>query len=369
MTEDAPRRRALLQAALALPLAGCLPAPYGTYYRPAAVDAPARLKRGWCQGGAGPESVIELDAPLPLTAQVEVASGRPPGPLRLSFVLPAGRSLAFATDEAKLVGGDGRVLAVRPPLSVRRSLDVAPGRTAEADALAPIARPETGAYLALRAELAGGFGPPALRLRGPELRIDDRPLAALEVDLARPEGDGLLRYRSTERRRTLEARTADCRRDTPQRACENLLLYDDLSFEHRNAGAAWQGSVNVYRRGSSLQPLRVELTLQAPGSRRWQLADGRLRLDDPASGRHETLSFAAMTLGFDQSFPLSTPIRATPAAWPADTHCRLELAVPEGWERFELRLPAAHLDGRPAAFPALRFERRRFDGGFEPFNC
>lgn len=366
---DALRRRTLLRAALALPLAGCLPTPYGSYYRPSAVGAPARLKRGWCQGGAGPESVIELDAPLAMSAQVEVVAGRPPGPLRLSWVVPAGRSLAFASEELRLTGTDGRTSTQRPTLSVWRTLTVAPGQVAEADRLAPLALPQAGASLALRADAPGGFAPPALRLRGPQLRVDDRPLAPLAVELARPEGDGLLRYHSAERRRALETRAADCRRETPQLACENLLRYDDLSFERPDAGATWRGALSAFRRDSGFQPLRVELKLEAPAARRWLLVDASARLEDPATDRQERLSFSSMAVSFAQSAPLSTPIRPTPPDLPGDTRCRLELPLPEGLDSFELRLPAARLDDRPVDLPALRFERRRFDGGFEPFNC
>lgn len=362
-------RRRLLGAALVLPLTACLPMPYGSYYRPSAVDAPARRQRGWCQGQAGPETVLELDAPLPLSARVDLGPGRPPGPLRVDFVVPAGRTLQFLSDEVRLVETGGRASTVRPSLTVQRRFDIAPGSVAATETLAPLAASATGAVAVLAAEAPGGFAPPSLRLRGPQVQFDGRVLPPFLVDLARPEGDGLLRYRSADRVRQLEARTADCRRDTPQRACDNLLRHDDLSFERRDGDGLWRGSVSAFSSRGAQRPLRVELTLAAPQVRRWRLMDPSATLEETGSGHRETVSFASMALRLEQSGPLSSTVQPTPADRPAETSGRVELPLPEGLERFDVRLPAARIDGQTVDFPTLRFERRRFDAGFEAFNC
>lgn len=362
-------RRRVLGAALVLPLAACLPMPYGSYYRPSAVDAPARRKRGWCQGQAGPETVLELDAPLPLTARIDLGAGRPPGPLRVDFVVAAGRTLQFLGDEVRLVDAGGVASAIRPSLSVQRRFDVAPGSAPVTEALAPLAASAPGATVVLMADAPGGFAPPSLRLRGPQVQLDGRTVAPVFVELARPEGDGLLRYRSADRVRQLEARTADCRRDTPQRACDNLLRYDDLSFEQRDQDGGWRGSVSVFSSRGAQRPLRVELALAAPQARSWRLVDPSATLEETGSRRRETVSFASMALRFEQAGPLSSTVRATPAGQPAETSGRLELPLPDGLQRFDVQLPAARIDGHAASFPTLRFERRSFDGGFEAFNC
>jgi len=88
-----PHRRALLLGALALPLAGCVATPYGTYYRPSTRDPGARLRRAWCGGRAGPGTVLELDAPagvrLVVRAERDGAQRqRPDLPLRVEVTLP-----------------------------------------------------------------------------------------------------------------------------------------------------------------------------------------------------------------------------------------------------------------------------------------
>lgn len=362
------RRRALLRTALALPLAGCLPVPYGSYYLPTAVDAPARRVRGWCQGQAGPETRLELDQPLPLSAQVQLVPGRPAGPLRLAVRLPPGRSLQFDADELQMVLGDGRRLSSRPTMAVWRTLALPPGVEADAARLAPLAGPA-----ATRATMSAlgpeGYAPRTLRLRGPTLGIDGRRLAIPAETLTRPEGDSLLRYRSAARLRELEARTADCRRDTPQRACDNLLRYDDLSFQGSEDELVWRAmvaSVDISRRG---RQLRVDLGLESPRALRWRLVEPQLVVDDEAGAGRRTLELRSLDLRYTQNGPLAAAIRATPSELPAETHVEIDLALPEGLERFDVRLPAARIDGRASALALLRFERRSLDGGFEPFNC
>lgn len=368
---DAPlRRRRLLLAAMTLQLVGCLPMPYGRYHLPSAVDAPARRRRGWCQGQAGPETQIELDTPLPWVAQVLSVPGRA-DLLRVELTLPASRGLQFASDELQLVGADGRVLAQRPQARVRRAVRVTPRLDVDAAKLSPAATAQPSIVAAvLTADGPAGYAPTSLKLAGPRLLADGRSVAVPTIELDRPDGDAVLRYHSLERRRALEAQVGACRRDTPQRACDNLLRYDDLSFEQADgSGFAWRGTVSSFDSRVRPRPLRIELTLDAPHAGRWRLDDPTVMLSDAATGHRESVRVESMTLRFDQTVALSAPIRPAPAEHPAETRWQVEVPLPADLDRFELRLPAARLDGREATFPRLRFESRAFDGGFEPFNC
>ena len=83
-----------LLAPLVAPLAGCVVAPYGTYYRPSSSVPGASFRRAWCQGQAVPTTQIELPLGdgLTLSARAErdyIERDRPELPLRVVLTVPA----------------------------------------------------------------------------------------------------------------------------------------------------------------------------------------------------------------------------------------------------------------------------------------
>jgi len=96
-------------------LAGCLPAPYGTYYRPS-LDVPgATAVRQSCGGQAGPPS--RLRAPLAPSVRLDLSAASAlssPPTLGLDFTLSPGATLRFASAQATLDGAT----PVAPRLSV-----------------------------------------------------------------------------------------------------------------------------------------------------------------------------------------------------------------------------------------------------------
>lgn len=377
------RRRLLLLTGLSLPLAGCLPAPYGSYYRPSTADPRARALRGWCGGQAGPLSVLEidLDSGLRLRARAErdyVERERPDLPLRLDLQLPAAppsRFVAAALTLRETAGGK----TIEAPLAVRvvRSISLAAGAEVDASALRPggaaalandAAAPQGTARWQFRA--AADFAPASFALQLPTVHIGAQRFDTPAVVLSRPgsaarPGD----YRSAAEQQHLRDREAACRRDTPKLACENIVPYSERSFAISAGPLHWSGRWSRFESSARAEPLTGSLSLAVTDPRPWRLADPAVTLSDPTSGRREQLQPGSFDIRFDDRIALDTPLQPAPAAQRASTTLYLEASLPPGLAGFEVQLPPLLLGERRIDMPPIRFERRSFDGGVAPFNC
>lgn len=382
-----PARRALLRGALTLPLlavAGCVAVPYGPYYRPVAGSG-ARLRRAWCQGQAGPETTVEIDAGAGVrvvaSAHRESLRRDEPGlPLRVQVTLPAGVPARFVSARADLrETGSGRALDV--PLAVRV---VASARVAADAWVDPLRlRPAAGAgrprdprrahgLLRTSFQAPAGFAPAAMSLQLPAVQTGGpggATLATPPVLLRRPGSDKRPGdYRSEAEQQHLREREAACRRDTPKLACENIVPYGERSFAVEAGALHWSGRWWRFETAARAEPLRGELELAVQDARPWRMAEPVVQLTDPAGGGTALrLPFPALDLLFDDDIALATPLQAVPGG--GAPRLLLEAALPDGLPGFELVLPPLELGAQRVEIAPLRFERRMFDGGVEPLNC
>jgi hypothetical protein len=378
-------RRQLMLGALALPLApalsGCIVAPYGPYYRPHSADPAARYKRAWCQGQAGPVTRIEfqLDGGVTLSARAErdyPERSRPELPLRLSLTLPGSRAARFEAERVQIVATGGATIDV--PVTVRAAGGVTLAADAWVDAavLRPAARVVEGAaehpYGRAWIRLAGpaGFTPEVITVGGPTVEVEGKAIAFPPLELRRPASAGNPNeYRSAAEQASLEARAAACRRDTPQRACQNLIDFGaSRSFHFASGPLQWQGRWfrAAWRSGEPWLDGEMWLALREP--RRWRFASNRIELRD-AAGAAQTLTFAQFELRFNDRIALDAPLHERPVERRADTQVQIEALLPGDVGDFEVRLPPLRIgDGRVVIAP-IRFDKRSFDGGIEPFNC
>jgi len=367
------RRRALLRAAALLPLGtlgGCIVAPYGTYHRPSADQPGARLVRGWCQGRAGPETGIDLEfAGLRLHARTEPVRVGTPTVLWLSAVLtvPAGAALHWPAAPRLLA--DGRTMPVEPTVSARRAHDVAAGQWLEADRL----RPGRGAvdpaspFGALALRLAPS-GPAASRITvdGLSLESEGGRFVLPATTMALPGGRSTPHtYRSAEEQAAARARAQACPRDTPDRACDNILDFAEISHSGQDAGWRWRGRWYQFPRGNGPGQLEGEMTLASLQHRRWRFGDDAFRVRDDGGAPPRPLRIAHASVTFEDAVEPGAVV--APSA--VETRVHVQARLPEGAPSFELRLPSLVVNGARVEPPPLRFERRSFDGGIEPFNC
>lgn len=375
-------RRHLLLAGLAAPLAGCVALPYGSYYRPASADAGARVRRAWCGGQAGPGSVLQLDGPLGL--KLEATTDKPasrrqlPGvPLRVQLSLPVVGPLRFAGAPKLLDATGGRPIAAPITARLSSSVRIASDALVDAQALRPAGasgRAREGQPPHGRAswtlQLPADFAPARIELQLPAVQQQGQLLSTPPVLLSRPgserrPGD----YRSEAEQQHLREREAACRRDTPQRACENIVAYSERSFALRAGPLAWEGQWARFEGGAAPTPVRVTQSLVVAQAGAWRLAEPQLHLLDPATGRRLALPLPQMHLQFDEQFDFDTPLLAQAVLQRESLRLFIEADLPDELPAFELHLPTLQVGEQAVTLAPLRFERRSFDGGIEPLNC
>lgn len=377
-------RRRLLTAVLALAsggLAGCVVAPYGPYYRPSTEHPAATYKGAWCQGVAGPKAVIELPLVqgVALTARAQrnyAERNRPELPLRIEFTVPPYQPARFASAALGVVDArSGKTLGQAPEVTVYRYA------TLPADAWIDPARirPSGSAGTALktdaphgsailRVSFEPGFTPDRLRLDGVVINRDDGVLRMPAVAMSRPASKSSPRdYRSAEMQASLEQRAASCRREAPQSACDNIVEHGTESFAVAEPAALWSGRWFVFGDGARARVEGgIDFAPRAPG--RWRLASTAVTLRD-ADGTARTADIQQLRIAFNDRIALDTPLFAGAVDGTGDARVTIEVLLPGSAPDFDVVLPDLLLGAQRIAIPPIRFERRTFDGGIEPFNC
>ncbi|MDZ7653584.1 MAG: hypothetical protein U5L03_14065 [Burkholderiaceae bacterium] len=377
-------RRRLLLGALALPLApaltGCIVAPYGAYYRPQSADPGARYKRAWCQGQAGPTTRVEfqLDGGVTLSARAErdyPERSRPELPLRLSLTLLGGVPARFEGERVQIVGADGA--ATDAPVTVLASGGVTLPADAWVDvtALRPAgvragAAADPHGRARIRVSGPAGFTPEVFSFEGPSVEVEGSVIVFPPLEVRRPASAGNPNeYRSAAEQASLEARAVACRRDTPQRTCQNLIEYGaSRSFHFDSGPLQWQGRWfrAAWRPGEPWLDGELSLALREP--RRWRFASNRISVRE-AAGAAQSLTFAQFDLRFVDRIALDAPLHEQRVEGRAETQVQIEALLPGDVGDFEVRLPPLRIGERRVAIAPIRFEKRSFDGGIEPFNC
>ena len=363
-----PVRRRLWLGALALPLAGCVVTPYGAYYRPSSAHAGARERRAWCQGQAGPVNGIELD--LGGGVQLRASTERPtaPGlPLRVEVGVPAHTALRFTEPAVAVVQGSAASVPLRA--TAMRTLAVNPLEWIDPAALRPgtaAVADEPHGTLLVRTQPLRIPPPRRITVQGLSVLAEGRaatvlPPATMERVASRAQPYA---YRSAQEEAALQARAAACRRDTPRLACQNIVDFAGASHSERLPQLRWDWRwwEAPWPAGSTVDG---ELRLAVLQAGRWRLDASGLQLADADGGAAQPLRLAAGTLTFSDSVDLQRGL----ASAQVQTRLLLEAELPAGVEAFELLLPAMLRNDTRIAPAAIRFDRRSFDGGVEPFNC
>jgi hypothetical protein len=233
------------------------------------------------------------------------------------------------------------------------------------DAEAPHGR----AYL--RADGPPGFAPEAFTLVGPQVVLDGTPVPWPPLTLRWPAGGRpTADYRSDAEQALLAARAEACRRETPQRACANLLEFGmSRSFAAEAAPLRWQGRWWRSPRRDGTVAVDGEMSVAPTTDAPWRLADAVIRLRDEAGGVEHALRIERLQVVFRDRIAMDTPLHAGRAAGAGASEVQIEALLPGDVPDFELRLPPLQVGTATRQIAPIRFERRRFDGGVEPFNC
>ena len=378
-------RRRLLKGALAMPataLVGCVATPYGPYYRPSSGHPGATLKGAWCGGMAGPKSTIELPlAPgVTLTARAErdyLERDRAELPLRMTLTLPSSEPARFGSERLKVVElAHGKPLGNEPAVRVFRYAAlpadawIDPVRVRPSGAAGrPLIDDELHGEASVRVSMEPGFTPARVQLDGLTIVLDGGSIRMPAVTMGRPASKSSARdYRSAALHAQLQEKAATCKRDTPKLACDNIVEHSSFSFLERQSAARWAGRWYVFGDGPRAQlDGEVTFALRQPG--RWRVESNAVTVRDAEADDRRTARFAQVNLALNDRIALDTPLFAGPVDGTGNARVSIEVLLPGAPQDFEVDLPELQLGSKRIEIPPIRFDRRTFDGGFEPFNC
>jgi hypothetical protein len=375
-----------LGSALCFMLHGCLPAPYGAYYRPSYPDPSATLSKEYCGGQAGPPSTLSFNAPEGVIVSVSAPKRRMDSEqerhLRISMSIPAGTRLKFLADGFELaesLEGTGRRITVEISLSTSLKLGIdnwvdieqfgpTDAQTARNFAASNPEHPITTARLSV--PNLKSFAPDTVSLQMPALSRDGKSTRPPPIELLSDSRTNSSRvYRTKPYLQALEERLAKCRTETPQRKCGDIARYDaeGLRFsldDFTLSGRFWVWDVQTNT------PFSSEVALTTNDVTRWRFAGPEIRFTDLATDDIRQDRMGPMLVSWKLKVPFATAIRAVDTGESPSTRLVIESSLgTRDASKYVIRLPPVQINGREYILKPIELELHRFDGGFEPFNC
>lgn len=367
---------------VAAALSGCVPAPYGPYYRPSYPDPSSTLQKAYCGGQAGPPARLAFQGPGDVGVSVRAETPLQPGEPRLLHVaidLPAGTRFQFLAETVALAASRDDEAASRvPAVSVTASLKLQgddwidfaqAGPTSLDVARRYLAANPEGRFADVRFDIGrlGQFAPARMQVEFPALQLDTASVAIPGMELQQQAGSSFPIYRTAEYAQTLQQRYAACLRQTPASNCHYIPTHDPYGFRHEAERFALAGRFWVT--GEAAQAtLNAEFEAGVRVSGRWRFADNEVRLRDAASGEVRVMPLRNPRVVWSYAVPLAAEVRSV-AAGSTRIDVRTSVGGDHEASRYVLTLPPFLLNGTRHEFGPIEFERRLFDGGFEPFNC
>lgn len=374
---------ALLSSSLIM---SCMPAPYGSYYRPAYPDNNATLSREDCHGQAGPMSKLSFTLANNISISVSAKKNylqreRSDTPLTIDITLPPGESIRFLSDQitfTTFANSEHRVMPMH--MRVLGRMYINSDTTIDLDKIGPVSA--SVAYEAHKthpdwplvdAEIhewngISNFHPRTLIAHFPAIEIDDRKVSAKpEVFTASGGPDAWWYYETEQHRQEREQKFNRCMEDTPQLNCRNIL---EIIQEGTNQK---QGDIEYRARlwKTDTPDLRYVLNLLSYSEAALRFLDNKTVFEDHHGGKKQAHQFDTVYLVIGWlELPLSTEIRGITHGNNASTLLRIEGSLGDKMEStIHIHLPALLINGERYELAPIELELRRFDGGMEPFNC
>ncbi len=380
--------RFFLAGLLLLQLQGCIPAPYGPYYKPSYPDSSAALIKEYCQGQAGPPAILTFTGPEEVRFSVSAArkymldDKRADRPLRISINVPAGTQFQFLTDGIGISdkAGDPGML-MRPDMEVNAATTFATDTAFDFDKLAPTSTLAAATSPEAKAGKMLGkmhiylpdirnFVPRRFQLQFPPLQLDTGvqvfPAQTLHTE---NYGNHGYVYQTDEYRKALEDRRDACLKNTPAKNCQYIVELNSDSLQHRSGNFTLNGRFYVFNTADhSPFAASIELTFHSTAS--WRISDPVIRLKDLNSGEQHDYKITQMPLWFDYTVPLTTPVRGVGNSASARTTLYIDTSLGSKMApHYFVQLPSLRINGHDYTLKPIELELRLLDGGIEPFNC
>lgn len=371
-------------------LSGCIPAPYGAYYRPAYADASSRLTKAYCGGQAGPPAVLSFNGPEGLQLTISALRGyvdrkRDDWPLRIAISLPPGTQWQFLADHLSVsesatpTPAEQRALPVELQAGTSLTIDAhdwidyaEQGPTDAAVAEAYLASHPQNALteVSLPTQEFAHFTPSVVAVELPAIETPARTLVWPATDLHPIDSrSGTRIYRSPAYTEELLANQARCLARTPQLHCDYIVSADPYALKIASGGFTFKGSADIWDLAKP-SPFRFNFELSSRSTVKWRLPEPAIRFRDIATGEVRAGAIKTLHIAWHVSVPLSTAIRATAAGMQPRTGLLIEASLGERHApHYFINLPPMQINGHRYTLKPIELELRLLDGGIEPFNC
>ena len=381
--------RPLLPWLLPLALAGCVPAPYGSYYKPVYPDPSSIITKPYCGGMAGPPTQLSFTGPEGIKLSISATKAyaekdRKDWPLSLSIDIPKGSTFRFLEEGYEIAyTPSDKGSMVRGEILVSTAVTLPANAWIDVDQVGPTSADLTRQYLAsspsgsfaeirLASGVIKGLTPESLGIQLPDIMVADRRISMPLIELLKLENSTRLAgmtYRSSAHAGALGKRFAECTRNTPDRLCSNILNYDSESFKNDVEDFSLLGRVWLSGDGNT-PDLHYEIRMRTRVAARWRFASKTIRFTDVSTGAEHAQDLGPISVFWRYPVPFMSGLTSTDRGERSNTGIVINGSLgQEEQSRYFIRLPPFILNGRQYQLKPIELELHRFDGGLQPFNC
>jgi hypothetical protein len=366
-------------------LSACVPAPFGAYYKPDYASDSATLIKEYCQGEAGPPSVLTFKATHGVAITVTTAksymdSAREDTPLTITVNVPKNTAIQFASDNLRIsetLNGEG--YKALTTLKVAALVPMGKDDVVDLDSAGPVS--SMVAKKAISSQSAASvskahidiefpdkqFHPDVAVLHLPAVNIKGETITFPAPSLiANTQDKGWWRYESKEHQQAREVQYSRCVADTPQLHCKNILQIIDTSYRLTNSGFDISG--NLFMAGFTQNPtLTGRLDFSNSTTDPWHFTTNDIYVEDIKTGDVRHFYFDKFSVFFGWfDVPLTTEVKGAKA----DATIRIETTLGKRMRpKYYIKLPPMLINGQEYVFKPIELDLKMFDGGVQPFNC
>ncbi len=204
----------------------------------------------------------------------------------------------------------------------------------------------------------------------PTIRLIATAKKRLETYPGQYKAKTSLIYTTKESEQALASKYSRCTSETPNRKCDQILMYDEGEFNVDRAGFKFSGRWYVFD-VEKHSPFNGNIDIRYDKPVKWKFSDDKIRITDLSSFAERTYQFETFPLYLRYNVPLDTPVRGVDDS-PYSKGTTISINSSLGEEelaRYFIRLPALLLNGKTYSLKPIELEKRLLDFGLEPFNC
>ena len=372
---------------LVMSLAGCVPAPLGTYYKPIYPDSSASYAGNYCGGNAGAPATLSFfvadGVSVRVSAQRYGEGAKQDLPLAIAIEIPQHAEVQFSSDEFRISQRqEDPGLSMSAQWFISASAKVPSTEWVDMEKIAPTKMSDAVSSFAASTGVNfswENFVPSEIAMRIPAILVSDKSVRLIpHLDLVAKakkrlesfpgqyKSGGSLIYPTEKAAQDIQERYSQCREQTPTHWCEQILLSDTGEYKIDQAGFSYSGRWYVYDVDEK-SPFRGEVVLKYKQPVNWKFASNELRVNDTESGGQRSYQFDSIKIHFSYQVPFQTQVRGV-----GEGGASMSLSASLGTDEapaYYVKLPPVRINGKEYVIKPIKLERRSLDFGLLPFNC